>query len=76
MADVLTATILALPLWLAPDSGAASVTHRQARILDALDRMGDASQARLAREFNLTAASMSTMFVRHLIVASRSLPAA
>jgi len=51
------------------------VTHRQARILDALDRMGDASQARLAREFNLTSASMSTMFVRHLIKESSRFPA-
>jgi len=42
------------------------ISHRQARILDALDRMGQASQAQLAREFDLTAASMSTMSVRLL----------
>ncbi len=33
-----------------------NVTPRQARILDALDRMGAASQADLSREFDLTAA--------------------
>lgn len=37
---------------------------RQARILDALGRMERASQAQLAREFDLTAASMSTMTSR------------
>ncbi|WP_417427205.1 MarR family winged helix-turn-helix transcriptional regulator [Hoeflea sp.] len=42
------------------------ISHRQARILDALDRMGEASQAQLAREFDLTPASMSTMTVRLL----------
>lgn len=42
-------------------------THpRQARILDALARMGQASQVRLARQFGLTAASMSTMTSRLL----------
>jgi DNA-binding MarR family transcriptional regulator len=43
-----------------------NVTPRQARVIDALDRMGTASQADLAREFNLTAASLSTMSVRLL----------
>ena len=43
-----------------------NVTPRQARILDALDRMGAASQADLSREFDLTAASLSTMTVRLL----------
>ena len=42
------------------------ITPRQARILDALDRMADASQVQLAREFDLTPASMSTMTVRLL----------
>ena len=37
---------------------------RQARILDALGRMGQTSQVKLAREFGLTAASMSTMTCR------------
>lgn len=37
---------------------------RQARILDALGRMGQASQVELAREFGLSAASMSTMTTR------------
>jgi DNA-binding MarR family transcriptional regulator len=40
------------------------VGPRQARILDALHRMGTASQAELAKEFNVTAASMSTMTSR------------
>lgn len=39
---------------------------RQARILDALARMGEVSQVKLAREFGLTAASMSTMTSRLL----------
>lgn len=39
---------------------------RQARILDALDWMGKASQVELAREFDLSAASMSTMTSRLL----------
>jgi len=39
---------------------------RQARILDALGRMERASQVKLAREFGLTAASMSTMTSRLL----------
>jgi DNA-binding MarR family transcriptional regulator len=42
------------------------VTPRQARVLDALDRMGHASQVELAREFGLTSASMSTMTSRLL----------
>lgn len=42
------------------------ISHRQARILDALDRLGKASQAQIAREFDLTPASMSTMTVRLL----------
>lgn len=37
---------------------------RQARILDALSRMGSTSQVELAREFTVTAASMSTMTTR------------
>jgi DNA-binding MarR family transcriptional regulator len=40
------------------------VGPRQARILDALHRMGTASQVELAKEFNVTAASMSTMTSR------------
>jgi DNA-binding MarR family transcriptional regulator len=40
------------------------VGPRQARILDALHRMGTASQVDLAEEFNVTAASMSTMTSR------------
>jgi len=39
---------------------------RQARVLDALQRMGEASQVMLAKEFGLTAASMSTMTTRLL----------
>ena len=37
------------------------VQPRQARVLDALNRMKSASQVDLAREFDLTPASMSTM---------------
>lgn len=37
---------------------------RQARVIDALSRMGAVSQVRLAREFNITQASMSTMTTR------------
>ncbi len=37
---------------------------RQARVLDALDRMGAASQVDLARAFDITPASMSTMTAR------------
>lgn len=42
------------------------ISPRQARILDALSRMGPVSQTLLAREFNLTPASMSTMISRLL----------
>ncbi|MCC6769802.1 MAG: MarR family transcriptional regulator, partial [Gemmatimonadaceae bacterium] len=37
---------------------------RQARVLDALGRMGTASQVALAREMDVTPASMSTMTAR------------
>ncbi|MEM8658398.1 MAG: MarR family winged helix-turn-helix transcriptional regulator [Pseudomonadota bacterium] len=37
---------------------------RQARIMDALSRMGQASQSALAREFDVSPASMSTMTAR------------
>ncbi|WP_376878287.1 MarR family winged helix-turn-helix transcriptional regulator [Albirhodobacter sp. R86504] len=37
---------------------------RQARVIDALARMGKASQVTLAREFSITPASMSTMTLR------------
>ena len=37
---------------------------RQARVIDALDRMGPTSQINLARECDITAASMSTMTSR------------
>lgn len=40
------------------------VTHSQARVIDALARMGAVSQVTLSREFNITAASMSTMTAR------------
>lgn len=40
------------------------VRPRQARVLEALDRMGAVSQTDLAREFGVTAASMSTMTAR------------
>ena len=43
---------------------AIDVRPRQARILDALSRMEPASQIGIAREFNLTPASMSTMTAR------------
>ncbi len=42
------------------------VHPRQARVLDALQRVGEASQVTLAKEFGLTAASMSTMTARLL----------
>lgn len=42
------------------------VHRRQARVLDALGRIGKASQVTLAKEFDLTAASMSTMTTRLL----------
>lgn len=37
---------------------------RQARVIEALDRMGEVSQAHLARAFGITQASMSTMTSR------------
>jgi len=40
------------------------ILPRQARVLDALERMGSASQVELAREFDITAGSMSTMVSR------------
>ena len=40
------------------------IKPRQARILDALDRMESASQAELARAFDVAPASMSTMTAR------------
>jgi DNA-binding MarR family transcriptional regulator len=40
------------------------VRPRQARIVDALSRMEPASQVALAREFDITPASMSTMTAR------------
>ena len=40
------------------------ISPRQARVLDAMDRMGPVSQIELARAFHLTAASMSTMTSR------------
>ncbi len=41
-----------------------AIRPRQARIVDALNRMGAASQVDLAREFNVSPASMSTMTAR------------
>jgi DNA-binding MarR family transcriptional regulator len=40
--------------------------HRQARVIEAMARMGPVSQANLAAEFAITAASMSTMTDRLL----------
>jgi DNA-binding MarR family transcriptional regulator len=40
------------------------VQPRQARMLDAIGRMGQTSQIRLAEEMSVTEASMSTMIVR------------
>jgi DNA-binding MarR family transcriptional regulator len=40
------------------------VQPRQARILDAVSRMGETSQIRLAEEMSVTQASMSTMVLR------------
>jgi DNA-binding MarR family transcriptional regulator len=40
------------------------ISPRQARVLDAMERMGPVSQAALAQTFHLTAASMSTMTSR------------
>ena len=42
------------------------IMPRQARVLDALGKMGQASQVQLADEFGLSAASMSTMTTRLL----------
>ncbi|MAY66058.1 MAG: hypothetical protein CMM77_02890 [Rhodospirillaceae bacterium] len=44
------------------------VRHRQALILDALDRFGPASQGHLAKEFNLSPGSMSTMTERLVVL--------
>ena len=44
--------------------GSLGLRPRQARILDALARMEPVSQVRLAREFDVTPASMSTMTAR------------
>ncbi|MGJ8532920.1 MAG: MarR family winged helix-turn-helix transcriptional regulator [Alphaproteobacteria bacterium] len=40
------------------------IQPRQARVLEALSRMGPVSQVKLAREFHISAASMSTMSSR------------
>lgn len=40
------------------------IQPRQARVLEALNRMGPVSQVELAREFHISAASMSTMSSR------------
>lgn len=40
------------------------IQPRQARVLEALSRMGPVSQVELAREFHISAASMSTMSSR------------
>ncbi|MEP3331048.1 MarR family transcriptional regulator [Sedimentitalea sp.] len=40
------------------------LSHSQARVIDALARMGAVTQVRLAREFDISAASMSTMTAR------------
>ena len=40
------------------------VSHSQARVIDALARMGAVSQVTLAREFGVTPASISTMTAR------------
>lgn len=40
------------------------VGHSQARVLDALDRMGPSSQAELAKELGITPPSMSTLTIR------------
>ena len=42
------------------------ISPRQARVLDAMDRMGPVSQVALAHTFHLKAASMSTMTTRLL----------
>lgn len=43
---------------------ALGIRHKQARVIDALARMEPTSQAALAREFDVSPASMSTMTVR------------
>lgn len=43
---------------------AVDLLPRQARVVDALGRLGQASQVDLAREFGITPASMSTMTAR------------
>lgn len=43
---------------------ALGIRHKQARVIDALARMEPTSQVALAREFDVTPASMSTMTVR------------
>lgn len=40
------------------------IRHKQARVIDALSRMEPTSQAALAREFDVSPASMSTMTLR------------
>ena len=40
------------------------IRHKQARVVDALARMEPTTQVALAREFNVTPASMSTMTAR------------
>ena len=44
--------------------GAVDLLPRQARVIDALDRLGHASQVELARQFGVTPASISTMTTR------------
>lgn len=43
---------------------ALGIRHKQARVIDALDRMEPTSQVTLAREFDVSPASMSTMTIR------------
>lgn len=43
---------------------ALGIRHKQARVIDALARMEPTSQVALAREFDVTPASMSTMTMR------------
>ena len=43
---------------------ALGIRHKQARVIDAVARMEPTSQAALAREFDVSPASMSTMTVR------------
>ncbi|WP_411828004.1 MarR family winged helix-turn-helix transcriptional regulator [Luteolibacter sp. AS25] len=46
--------------------GKYGIRPRQARILDALERMGSSAQSEIAREFGVSPASMSTMTARLL----------